>query len=93
MFLDNAASLFGGAIYSSTVGERTALSQNCFMQYKDHYTLPKDWIVQFTFTNNTVDGTNSTAGTDSSLYNTSGDSRKLNAIYAQSILPCLGMTY
>ena len=92
MFLDNAASLFGGAIYSSTVGERTALSQNCFMQYKDHYTPPKDWIVQFTFTNNTVDGTNSTAGTDSSLSNTSGNSRKLNAIYAQSILPCLGMT-
>ena len=83
-FLNNSAYLFGGAIYSSSVGEHTAMSQNCFMQYEKPYASPRDWEVRFTFINNTVDGTNKTdsiAGT--------GD--KLNSIYAQSILPCLGI--
>ena len=44
-FENNSATLLGGAIYSSSVGERTAISQNCFMQYQDFDVPPEDWLV------------------------------------------------
>ena len=46
-FENNSATLHGGAIYSSSVGERTATSQNCFMQYQDFDVPPEDWLVKF----------------------------------------------
>ena len=97
-FENNSATLYGGAIYSSSVGESTATSQNCFMQYHDFDVPPEDWLVKFVFINNTVVGkndslANATMNThNASMTNTSDngyDTRKLNSIYSQSIIPCL----
>ena len=99
-FENNTATLHGGAIYSSSIGERTAVSQNCFMQYQDFDVPPEDWLVQFTFINNTVDGkiesvANATMNGHVFLTNDSDngyDTRRLNSIYSQSIIPCLWRT-
>ena len=101
-FENNSATLHGGAIYSSSVGERTATSQNCFMQYQDFDVPPEDWLVQFRFINNTVDGknesliANATMNTHNALMTNSSDNgydtRRLNSIYSQSIIPCLWKT-
>ena len=101
-FENNSATLLGGAIYSSSVGERTAISQNCFMQYQDFDVPPEDWLVKFVFINNTVAGknesiANATMNThNASMTNTSDngyDTRRLNSIYSQSIIPCLWKSY
>ena len=99
-FENNTATLHGGAIYSSSIGERTAASPNCFMQYQDFDVPPEDWLVQFTFINNTVDGkkenlANTTTNGYDLLTNNSDngyDARRLNSIYSQSIIPCLWET-
>ena len=101
-FENNSATLLGGAIYSSSIGERTAISQNCFLQYQDFDVHPENWLVQFVFINNTVDEknenlANATMNThNASMTNTSDngyDTRKLNSIYSQSIIPCLWEPY
>ena len=71
-FENNSATLLGGAIYSSSVGEHTATSQNCFMQYQDFDVPPEDWLVKFVFINNTVDGKNeSIANATMNIHNAS----------------------
>ena len=100
-FENNSATLYGGAIYSISIGERTAISQNCFLQYQDFDVPPEDWLVKFVFINNTVVGkndslANATMNThNASMTNTSNngyDTRRLNSIYSQSIIPCLWKT-
>ena len=51
----NSAILNGGAI-SVVISSRHDLlsSRNCFLQYYEQFTYPKDWLTQFNFFNNTA---------------------------------------
>ena len=54
-FYNNTAVLNGGAI-SVVISSRHDLlsSRNCFLQYHEQFTYPKDWCTHFNFNNNTV---------------------------------------
>ncbi len=55
-FVSNYASQFGGAIYNEYLSREDLKSSiNCFIRYKEPFTAPKDWKVQFFFANNTAD--------------------------------------
>ena len=53
-FIDNSAAALGGAIYSSTLGERNLVSsRSCFIRYENITADPHhDWDVRFVFLNN-----------------------------------------
>ena len=55
-FISNYASQFGGAFYNEYLSREDLKSSiNCFIRYKEPFTAPKDWKVQFFFANNTAD--------------------------------------
>ena len=56
-FIDNSASLKGGAIFAKSVGEHDLLSsRNCFIRFNNISVTPSEWTATFYFENNTADG-------------------------------------
>ena len=56
-FIDNSASLKGGAIFAKSVGEHDLLSsRNCFVRFNNISVTPSEWTATFYFENNTADG-------------------------------------
>lgn len=54
-FINNYASQYGGAIYNEYLTrEDLRASIDCFICYKQPFIAPKDWRVQFFFSNNTA---------------------------------------
>ena len=52
-FVDNYASLYGGAIYNHYVSDEYLESNdNCFLRYSEPYSDPTTWDVQFNFSGN-----------------------------------------
>lgn len=53
IFINNSASLHGGAIFGQSIGEHDLIStHNCFIRYYDIITLPENWKCEFFFEGN-----------------------------------------
>ena len=57
IFINNSASLYGGAIFGQSIGQHDLISShNCFIRYYDIVTVPENWICEFYFEGNVANG-------------------------------------
>lgn len=57
LFINNSASIHGGAIFGQSIGQHDLISShNCFIRYYDIIVLPEHWECEFYFEGNVANG-------------------------------------